>query len=184
MRFRAGKMHVPDPTAKCRSRPGFAVDTVSRDSYLFSMSPTPPTTVVAPEAALRDALEANGQRFTEQRAAVYRFLHSTDGHPTADEVFTAVRGQIADISLATVYKALETLVSCGLAKKLPYGDDSSRYDARMDDHFHARCLACGKVRDVGGGSVPRSLSTIEPAEGFRIEGYNLEVVGYCADCAA
>ena len=52
------------------------------------------------------------------------------------------------------------------------------------DHFHARCLACGKVRDVGGGSVPRSLSTIEPAEGFRIEGYNLEVVGYCADCAA
>ena len=111
-------------------------------------------------------------------------LHATDGHPTADEVFTAVRGHIADISLATVYKALETLVSCGLAKKLPYGDDSSRYDARMDDHFHARCLACGKVRDVGGGSVPRSLPTIEPAEGFRIEGYNLEVVGYCADCAA
>jgi Fur family transcriptional regulator, peroxide stress response regulator len=151
--------------------------------------PTPPPMrsgpspeIAAPEAALRDALEANGQRFTEQRAAVYRFLHSTDGHPTADEVFTAVRGQIADISLATVYKALETLVSCGLAKKLPYGDDSSRYDARMDEHYHARCLACGKVRDVGGDAVPRSLSTIEPADGFRVEGYHLEVVGYCAGC--
>ena len=177
-------MHVPDPPAKCARERGFAVDTDLRDSYLFFMSSAPTTAVVAPEATLRDALEANGQRFTEQRAAVYRFLHSTDGHPTADEVFTAVRAQIADISLATVYKALETLVSCGLAKKLPYGDDSSRYDARMDDHFHARCLACGKVRDVGGGNVPRSLPTLEPAEGFRIEGYNLEVVGYCADCAA
>ena len=148
------------------------------------MSPGLTPEIAPPEAALRDALEANGQRFTEQRAAVYRFLHATDGHPTADEVFTAVRAQIADISLATVYKALETLVSCGLAKKLPYGDDSSRYDARMDDHFHARCLACGKVRDVGGGAVPSSLPLIEPAEGFRIEGYHLEVVGYCADCAS
>ena len=146
------------------------------------MCPALSPDIAPPEAALRDALEANGQRFTEQRAAVYRFLHATDGHPTADEVFTAVRAQIADISLATVYKALETLVSCGLAKKLPYGDDSSRYDARMDDHFHARCLACGKVRDVASGAVPSSLPTIEPAEGFRIEGYHLEVVGYCADC--
>lgn len=139
--------------------------------------------VDAPETALRDALEANGQRFTEQRAAVYRHLCSSTEHPTADEVFTAVRGQIADISLATVYKALETLVSCGLARKLPYGDDSARYDARTDDHFHARCLKCGNVRDVVAASISGSLPTIEPNDGFRIEGYRLEVVGYCGSCA-
>src|SRR5688500_15930797 len=80
----------------------------------------------ATERALRDALEANGQRFTEQRAAVYRFLRGNTEHPTADEVFTAVRAEIADISLATVYKALETLVSCGLAAKLSYVDGSDR----------------------------------------------------------
>ena len=135
------------------------------------------------EAVLREALEANGQRFTEQRSAVYRFLRGTDEHPTADEVFTVVRGEISDISLATVYKALETLVSCGLAKKLPYGDESARYDARMDDHFHARCLKCGNVRDVVSAAVAGSLPEIEPADGFRIEGYRLEVVGYCANCA-
>lgn len=140
--------------------------------------------VHSPETVLRDALEAHGQRFTEQRAAVYRYLHSTAEHPSADEVFTAVRGQIADISLATVYKALETLVACGLAKKLPYGDDSARYDARTDDHFHARCLACGNVRDVSNATITGSLPTIEPADGFRIEGYRLEVVGYCATCGA
>ncbi|HEX8692930.1 MAG TPA: transcriptional repressor [Longimicrobium sp.] len=133
------------------------------------------------EALLRQALEAHGQRFTEQRAAVYRFLRGTDEHPTADEVFTSVRADIADISLATVYKALETLVSCGLAVKLTYGDDSARYDARTDDHFHSRCLKCGMVRDVPGaaGGLPR----IEAGEGFRVEGYRVEVVGYCAHCA-
>ena len=144
----------------------------------------PITARMRPEDAdvlLREALEAHGQRFTEQRAAVYRFLLGTFEHPTADEVFTAVRADISDISLATVYKALETLVSCGLAVKLTYGDDSARYDARTDDHYHSRCLACGMVRDVPGesGSLPR----IEVGAGFRVEGYRVEVVGYCEACS-
>ncbi|HYJ79266.1 MAG TPA: transcriptional repressor [Longimicrobiaceae bacterium] len=134
------------------------------------------------DALLRQVLEEHGQRFTEQRAAVYRFLRGSCEHPTADEVFTAVRADISDISLATVYKALETLVSCGLAMKLTYGDDSARYDARTDDHYHSRCLACGVVRDVPGeaGGMPR----IEAGEGFRVQGYRVEVLGYCALCAA
>ena len=85
-------------------------------------------------------------------------------------------------SLATVYKALETLVSCGLAMKLTYGDDSARYDARTDDHVHSRCLACGNVRDVV--SAPQPLPQVEVGDGFRVEGFRVEVVGYCAACAA
>lgn len=135
------------------------------------------------ERVLREALEANGQRVTEQRAAIYRFLRDNTEHPTADEVFTAVRTQISDISLATVYKALETLVSCGLASKLSYADGSARYDPRTDDHFHARCLRCGMVRDVNGSAVSGALPSVEPTDGFRVEGYRLEVVGYCATCA-
>ncbi len=146
----------------------------------------PQVSIVEQDAdrVLREALEANGQRLTEQRAAIYRFLHSNTDHPTADEVFTAVRAEINDISLATVYKALETLVSCGLAAKLSHADGSARYDPRTDDHFHARCLKCGMVRDVNGSSVSGALPAIEPSDGFRVEGYRLEVVGYCASCTS
>jgi Fur family transcriptional regulator, peroxide stress response regulator len=140
------------------------------------------STTDASETALREVLASHGQRFTEQRAAVYRFLCGTGDHPTADEVFVAVRSQIADISLATVYKALETLVSCDLAVKLTYGDGSARYDARTDEHFHARCLDCGSVRDVQSASVIGSLPQIEPSDGFRVQGYRVEVVGYCGSC--
>src|SRR4051812_26062761 len=135
----------------------------------------------AGEALLRSTLEAHGQRCTEQRSAVYRFLAGTDQHPSADEVFTVVRGDIADISLATVYKALETLVSCGLAVKLTYGDDSARYDARTDDHYHSRCLQCGVVRDVA-AETP-AVPHFEVGGGFRVEGFRVEVVGYCPVCA-
>jgi Fe2+ or Zn2+ uptake regulation protein len=134
------------------------------------------------DAVLREALEANGQRFTEQRAAVYRFLRGTTDHPSADEVFTAVRGDITDISLATVYKALETLVSCSLAVKLTYGDGSARYDARTDDHYHSRCLVCGQVRDVP-GEPHEVLPHIDAGAGFQVRGYRVEVVGLCQACA-
>jgi Fur family peroxide stress response transcriptional regulator len=133
---------------------------------------------------LRQALEANGQRFTEQRAAVYRFLRRTRAHPSADDVFTSVRDVIPDISLATVYKSLETLVSCGLAAKLTYGDGSARYDGRTDPHPHARCLSCGSVRDLPGHLDARSLSGLGDLPGFAVEGYRVEVVGVCERCQA
>lgn len=137
---------------------------------------------VGPEARLRDALEASGHRFTDQRAAVYRFLVGTTTHPTADDVFTAVRMEIVDISLATVYKSLETLVGCGLATKLTYGDGSARYDGRTDPHHHARCVACGVVIDVPGRLDRGAFEQLGPVRGFEMEGYRLEIVGHCHRC--
>lgn len=134
------------------------------------------------ESLLREALEANGQRFTEQRAAVYRYLRQTVTHPSADDVFTSVRQVIPDISLATVYKSLETLVSCGLASKLTYGDGSARYDGRTDPHPHARCLTCGSVADLPGYLDGRALDALGDLPGFSIEGYRVEVVGVCGEC--
>lgn len=132
---------------------------------------------------LRDALEASGQRFTDQRAAVYRFVSSTDKHPTADEVFLGVRTEVPDISLATVYKSLETLVGCGLAMKLAYGDGSARYDGRTDPHHHARCLGCSRMFDLPGGLSDGEVSELgSEAHGFHVTGYRLELTGYCEEC--
>ena len=132
---------------------------------------------------LRQALEGSGQRFTEQRAAVYGFLAHTDVHPTADEVFLAVRQDLPGISLATVYKSLETLVGCGLAVKLTYADQSSRYDGQTDPHHHARCVVCGRVMDLTGDISTDEIDAFRrQAESFTVTGYRLELSGYCSGC--
>jgi Fe2+ or Zn2+ uptake regulation protein len=142
------------------------------------------------EEILREALEAGGHRFTEQRLAVFRHLLSTEAHPTADEVFGAVRQEVPVISLATVYKSLETLVGVGLAMKLTYGDGSARYDGRTDPHHHARCLVCSRIVDIPGhlapgGIAPGGMAPAAPqAEGFKVTGYRLEFTGYCEACRA
>jgi len=135
------------------------------------------------ELRLRRALEGTGHRFTKQRAAVYRYLADTDVHPTADEVYLAVRQDLPGISLAAVYKSLETLVGCGLAVKLTYGDGSARYDGQTDPHHHARCLACGRVVDIDGKIADSEIEGLRARVGaFTVTGFRLELSGYCATC--
>lgn len=136
-------------------------------------------------SVLRDALEAAGRRPTPQRLAVYDHLCRADHHPTAEEVYLSVRADIPNISLATVYKALETLVECGLAAKLTAGDGSARYDARSDHHYHLRCLRSGAVQDLPTPYDPDLIAKIDPglrqlleSRGFKVTGYRLELVGY------
>ena len=131
---------------------------------------------------LREALTASGHRFTSQRAEVFRALSDSDSHPTADEIFTYVRIAIPDISLATVYKALETLVSCGLARKILCGEGPARYDHRTDFHHHARCMSCGAVIDVERGAAEVPIGSVAATEGFEVIDYRLELIGYCRSC--
>ena len=135
------------------------------------------------ENRLRDALERGGHRLTDQRAAVYRFLIGTDSHPTAEDVLVGVKEALPAISLATVYKSLETFVSCGLALKLNYSDGSSRYDGRTDPHHHARCNVCGRVQDVPGALPLNQVTGGDGDHGFHVTGYRLELTGVCGDCA-
>jgi Fe2+ or Zn2+ uptake regulation protein len=136
------------------------------------------------DLVLRQTLQENGHRYTDQRAAVYRLVSRSRVHPTAEDVFLGVRTEVPGISLATVYKSLETLVSCGLAKKLNPADGSARFCGRTEPHHHARCLACGSVSDVAGELGDSEIDTLlTQANGFHLVGYELELTGYCSDCA-
>jgi Fe2+ or Zn2+ uptake regulation protein len=134
---------------------------------------------------LRGALEEAGWRYTRQRQEVYDYLCSVDCHPTAEEVYHAVRCHIPKISLATVYKALEALASAGLATKLPDASGAARYDGRTEAHYHLRCARTGRVQDVPVPYSPNLLDRLDPAlidtlraQGFHVTGHRLELVGY------
>ncbi len=132
--------------------------------------------------ALRQQLRTQGAQLTVQRVAVFDYLSDVDHHPTAEEVFFAVKRKLPRISLATVYKNLEALVSCGSVSKLSYGDSSARYDIRTDHHYHTRCLKCGKVWDLDAGEGPAALQHIKPQAGFEVKDYRLELLGHCREC--
>lgn len=138
-----------------------------------------------PETGLRDALDKAGWRFTRQRSAVYDYLRAVDCHPTAEDVYLAVREKIPNISLATVYKALEALVDSELATKLMYADGAARYDHRCDSHYHLHCTKTGQVRDLETPFDTNLLTKLDPRlvemlekQGFHVTSYRLELVGH------
>lgn len=141
--------------------------------------------------SIRRALEAGGRRYTRQRRAVFDFLRrAAHDHPTAVEVYQGLKAELPNLSLATVYKALEALVACGLVTKLGAGDGSARFDARAEGHYHLRCLRTGRVRDLETPFDPDLIARLDPGladrlrhEGFRVTGYRLELVGFDENAA-
>jgi Fe2+ or Zn2+ uptake regulation protein len=147
-----------------------------------------PTVGSLADADLRRALEQAGWRFTRQRAAVFAYLRAAHGHPTAEQVFAAVRQQIPNISLATVYKALEALVDARLANRIAGDHGPTRYDGRSEPHYHLRCQKTGEVRDLPLPYDPHLLDKLDPhlveslrQHGFEISGHRLELVGRFVD---
>jgi Fur family peroxide stress response transcriptional regulator len=136
-------------------------------------------------ADVRAALQAAGCRFTAQRGAVWSYLARVETHPTAEQVYLAVRRQIPQISLATVYNALEALVEARLATKITSGDGCARYDCRGEDHYHLRDVETGEVRDLPTQFDHQLLEKLDPRlverlaqqVGFQVTGYRLEVLG-------
>jgi Fe2+ or Zn2+ uptake regulation protein len=154
------------------------------------MSPTHPELSPAQrqELELRQALENAGWRCTRQRAAVFAYLRSVNSHPTAEQVFAAVRRQLPHISLATVYKALDALVDARLAARIAGGPGPARYDARTERHYHLRCEHTGQVRDLPLPYDPQLLDKLAPRladllrrHGFELSGHRLELVGHFID---
>jgi len=135
-------------------------------------------------ADLDSTLASAGFRPTRQRRAVFESLQAMRTHPTAEEVFSVVRRDLPHISLATVYKALESLAASGLALKLGCAEGSARYDARVDVHYHTRCRVCGHVADVeADGRILGALAGL-PVPLAAVEQVRLEFHGLCARCHA
>ena len=145
------------------------------------LSKTPSGTPTPPD--LQSTLARHGQRSTRQREAVYGYLSAVHHHPTADDVYLAVKRRHPRLSLGTVYNALELFVRSGLASKLTYGDAAARYDIRTDAHSHARCLGCGRLDDVEAIPPPQWLRAIRPRN-FTATGCRFEILGRCRACRA
>ena len=119
-----------------------------------------------------------GLRCTKQRAGIYTALAATDSHPTADELYWLAREHDADLSLATVYNALEAFCENGLCRKLATENGPARYDADVSDHLHVQD-ADGTIHDVPQDLGRRIVEAIGP-ELINEIGRTLEIDMNCA----
>lgn len=130
-------------------------------------------------AAWREALTRAGVRLTPQREAILEYLAQARTHPTAAEVYQAVRERAPHIARATVYNTLNLLPRLGLIVELRRQDGNVRYETNLTPHVNLICVRCGRVFDL---DMPLSLDLPEEIP-FAVRHVQVDAYGICASCA-
>ncbi len=130
----------------------------------------------------RSVCKQHGIKVTPQRIEIFLTVISSRDHPSAEDVFHAVRKQLPTISLDTVYRTLNTLAEYGLLAKVYIIHDRTRFDPNVTYHHHLVCTRCGKITDFEWhelDAVP--LPSVVSSWG-RPENKHLQVLGICSKC--
>lgn len=131
-----------------------------------------------------EQLRTQGLKVTPQRLAIYELLKNTNTHPTVESIYNLLHTQYPMMSLATVYKTVESLSKANLIQMLNTGEDSFRYDGFIHPHAHVQCNKCSRVDDVPDFATEEDIS-IEVARqtGYTLTHRQLYFFGTCPNCS-
>jgi Fur family ferric uptake transcriptional regulator len=122
------------------------------------------------------------KRHSLQRQLILEELRRGKNHPSAQEIYDRVRHRLPKISLGTVYRNLERLAAHGLIQKIEATGGQRRFDGDLEEHYHVRCLYCGRVEDASLPMLSRLNQTYGKMSDYTILGHHLEFFGICPQC--
>src|SRR5687767_8343010 len=124
---------------------------------------------------LIDRLERAGIRPSAQRVAIARYVLTTEDHPSADAVWTAVKAEFPMVSRATVYNTLQTFRDAGLLRQLVLAEGSVVFDPKVEPHHHFVDDETGAIHDIPWSAL--RVGKIDELEGLDVRDYMVVVRG-------
>ena len=120
-------------------------------------------------------------RVTTQQQAIFQALKKSKQHITAEQMYQQVRKTLPRISLATIYRNLETLVERNMAAKVTISG-AAHFEINTRPHYHVICLGCGRIEDLE--SIPASdiEEFFSRFTNFKLTGHQLLLSGLCPVC--
>jgi Fe2+ or Zn2+ uptake regulation protein len=122
------------------------------------------------------------RRDTRQRQAILDIVQNAHSHPTTDWIYEEVRKIIPNISKGTVYRNLKILLEEGEVSELNLSGTVSRYEGKKADHYHFRCVKCGKVFDLEEPVNKELDEKVAKKTGLKVLCHQLEFRGLCKAC--
>ncbi len=131
---------------------------------------------------LINALKEKGYRMTPQRFELVRIIAASDGHPSASQIYEAIKNQFPTISQATVYNTLALLKEMNQVLEFDLHGDSHYDGNRPEAHPHIICVNCNKIVDGNLDIDKETILGIEQDSGFQILRSKIALYGLCPDC--
>lgn len=117
------------------------------------------------------------EKNTYQRIVIKEYLKGNKKHPSAYDIYIAVKKKIPTVSFATIYNNLEKMVKNGELVEITDGE-KKRFDPDVSEHDHFICVKCGSIYDL-----PKlfKVDRIKDFD-FQIISYTTYVRGICRNC--
>ena len=134
--------------------------------------------------AFQSLCKESGLAATHQRYAIYQAVVVLGDNPTREEVFEYVRSSIPSISLATVYKNIDTFVDHSMIRDITPNYGSRRIEDASQPHDHFVCRNCRRVFDLARHTQLAPPPRSDLPAGAEFEYHLVELVGLCRECTS
>lgn len=126
------------------------------------------------------------QRMTRQRQAVSSALDGLPDFVSTQELYRLLHTRGETVSLATVYRILQSMSEDSLVDVLRNGDGEAVYRrcAVEHHHHHLLCRNCGKAVEIEAPAVEQWASRVAADHSFTQVAHTVEIYGLCPECSA
>ncbi len=131
---------------------------------------------------IKEALTQHGISPSRPRMAILKYLQEHHTHPTADEIYNALRGNISTLSPATVYNTLKLFNDRKLCLSLTINEKRVCFDGQTHLHGHFLCTRCETIYDI-----PQEMTPLHSGDTLKL-GHRVDETHYyrgvCERCLA
>jgi len=125
-------------------------------------------------------LREHNLKATPQRLAIMDII-DTYGHINIDSLYEEVKKRFNSISLATIYKNINSMIENLLLAEVKLPNKKSVYEIIKVEHSHLLCKDCGAVIDVE-VDTSNMVNDISSKYDFDINGSDVVLFGTCSSC--
>ncbi len=133
-------------------------------------------------AELEQKCRQRGVYLTIHRRTLLEVLLRRDDHPTADQIWDAVRQTHPEFSRRSVYRVLDKLAELGLIRRVHHPGAAVRYDAKIQRHHHLVCVHCNRITDFESACLDRIGLPEGTPRGYEISDFSVQLIGVCPAC--
>jgi len=125
-------------------------------------------------------LKSHQLKATPQRLAIIQLMHQA-GHISIDELYQKIREKFTSISLATLYKNVNTMLDVTLIREVKIAGQKTKYEIEKDAHAHIMCTSCGELKDIEYDPHSILQKSIEMSQ-YKAENISIVISGICPEC--
>ena len=116
------------------------------------------------------ALKEEGLKATTQRVAIFEEVIYGEKHRECEQICESLKSSSVNVSRATVYRTLDTLVKHQFIRKMDIGDGRIRYELKIGHphHDHMICVETGKIIEFTSDEIEQIQDDIAKKHGYKI----------------